>query len=73
MAFSFQTKNVSTFQNIVAHGKATILNDIKDLTFESVVFPDGTQLKDVTFEELVDASWTFQTKNTSTFTFQNKN
>ena len=72
-SFTMQTKNTGTFEMIVAHGKATLLNDIKDLKFTDVVFEDGTQLKDVTFAQLVNASWAFQTKNTGSFTMQAKN
>lgn len=63
------TKSVSVFQNFLRHGSSTILNDIKDFTFESVVFPDGTQLKDIKFSDLVDQVWANQSKSSApTFT-----
>ena len=72
--FTNQSKNSSTFQNFLRHGSATILDDIKDFTFESVVFPDGTKLKDVTFDQLVEIVWTNVSKSSApTFTNQTKN
>ena len=71
--FTLQSKNTTVYENLVAHGKATILNDIKDMTFESVVFSDGTKLKDVTFSQLIDQVWTLQNKNTTTYVLQTKN
>ena len=71
--FTLQTKNITTFENLLAHSKSTILNEMKDYTFESVVFSDGTQLKDVTFEQLVNQVWTLQSKNSTTYTNQSKN
>ena len=73
MPFTNQTKNTSIFQRIIAHGRATLLSDIADFTFNDVVFPDGTQLKDVRFDQLVDAVWAKQSKNVATFTNQTKN
>ena len=70
--FTLQTKNSTVFQNLLARGKATILKDIEDLTFESVVFSDGTQLKDVTFSELITQVWALQTKNSTTYSNQSK-
>ena len=70
--FTLQNKNITTFENLLAHSKSTILNEIKDYTFESVVFSDGTQLKDVTFAELVNLAWTLQSKNTTTYSNQTK-
>ena len=70
--FTLQNKNITTFENLLAHSKSTILNEMKDYTFESVVFSDGTQLKDVTFAELVNLAWTLQSKNTTTYSNQTK-
>ena len=68
------SKATSVFQNFLRHGSATILNDIKDFTFESVAFNDGTLLKDVTFAELVDQVWANQSKSVApTFTNATKN
>ena len=71
--FTNQTKNTTTFENLLAHSKSTILNDMKDYTFESVVFDDGTQLKDVTFAQLVNQVWTLQSKNSTSYSLQSKN
>jgi len=73
MSFTNQTKNTSTFKNLLTHGKATILQEIADFTFTDVVFADGTQLKDVTFSELVDQVWANQTKNSVNYVNQTKN
>jgi len=62
------TKKTSTFQNILRHGSATLLSDLENFTFESVVFPSGKQLKDVTFADLVNQVWSNVSKNSSTFT-----
>ncbi|MAH46243.1 hypothetical protein CMI37_10460 [Candidatus Pacearchaeota archaeon] len=71
--FTNQSKTTATFLNQMAHGKATILNDIKDFVFTDVFFPDGTQLKDVTFAELVDITWTNASKSSTSFSNQSKN
>ena len=72
--FTNQTKNTTTFSNIVAHGKATILRDIENMTFNDAPFLNDTEaIKDKTFSELVDTSWANQTKNTTTFSNQTKN
>ena len=59
------SKANNTFQNYLKHGSETILNDIKDFTFNSVVFSDGTLLKDITFAELVEQVWTTENKSSS--------
>ena len=72
--FTNQAKNTTIFSNIVAHGKATILRDIENYTFNDAPFLNDTEaIKDKTFDELVDAAWTNQTKNTATYTNQTKN
>ena len=71
-AFTNQTKSTSVFQNIIAHGKATVLRDIQDMKFTDVMFADGTLLQDVTFAQLVDAAWANSQKNSASFTNQSK-
>lgn len=62
-----------SFLNYLRHGEATRLAELADFTFESVVFPDGTVLKDLTFAELTDVIWTNTSKSADpTFTNQNK-
>ncbi len=68
-----QTKNTSVFLNTLRHGKATLLSDLANFTFNDVVFSDGTILKNVTFDQLVEQVWTNLSKNTSTFTNATKN
>ena len=61
------------FLNYLRRGEATRLSELADFTFESVVFPDGTVLKDLTFADLVDQIWANTGKSASpTFTNQNK-
>ena len=65
---------MATWTQLLRHGKDTILNDIKDFTFESVIFPDGTKLKDVTFEQLSEQVWTNVNKSSApVWTHQTKN
>jgi len=52
-----QSKSVTPFTRFLRHGKEPLISDLEDYTFESVIFPDGTQLKDVTFAELGDIVW----------------
>jgi len=66
--FTTPSKSTSVFKTLLAHGKATILNDIANVKFTDVVFNDGTQLKDVTFAQLVDAAWSKQNKNSAAYT-----
>ena len=54
-----ESKNSSTFLNHFRHGRdLSSMNDLANFKFTDVVFDDGTQLKDVTFAELVDTVWT---------------
>ena len=58
-SFSNVSKNTApTFLNYLRHGKEPLVGELADYTFESIVFMDGTQLKDVTFEQLTDIVWT---------------
>lgn len=72
--FTQPTRNEGTFLNFLKHGKDLTLDDFANYTFESVVFQDGTQLKDVTFDELAEISWSLVNKSSApSFTNQNKN
>lgn len=67
------SKNTSSLTGVVRHGKDPILNDIKNLTFNDVMLPDGTLVKDTTFLQVGDQVWTNQTKNNATLNAQAKN
>ena len=72
--FTNQSKNSSTFKNVLRRGTETILNDISDFTFTDVIFADGTQLKDITFEELVAQVWANVAKSSApTWSNQSEN
>jgi len=58
-----QNKNSATFLNFLKHGKEPTLAELANFTFESVVFQDGTQLKNVTFAQLANQTWTLVNKN----------
>jgi hypothetical protein len=66
-------KNQATFVNFLRHATEPTLAELASFTFESVVFQDGTQLKDVTFDELTEQVWNLQSKNPATFTNQSRN
>ena len=61
--FANNSKNSSTFATFLRHGKEPTMADLANYTFESVIFQDGTILKNVTFEQLADVVWANQTKN----------
>ena len=64
--FINSNKNTSpSFVNYIRHGKFPRISDIADYTFTTVVFPDGTQLKDVTFSELADTVYANVNKSAS--------
>lgn len=56
-SYSGVSKNSTTFSKFLKHGKEPIMSELGDYTFESVVFEDGTQLKDITFEQLANIVW----------------
>jgi hypothetical protein len=67
------SKNTASLTGQIRHGKDTVLSEIQNFTFTTVMFPDGTQLKDVTFAQLSDTVWTLVTKNNATLTAPTKN
>lgn len=72
--FVNQSRNIATFKGIIRHGTDPRILDIQDLTFNDVLFEDGTQLKDATFAQLVDQVWTNINKSASpVFTNQTRN
>lgn len=62
-SYSNQAKNTSPVTQFLRHGKNPSMEDLANYTFASVVFSDGTQLKDLTFSQLSDIIWNLQTKN----------
>ena len=73
MAFTNNSKSSSTFLNFLKRGKEFTMAELADYTFDTVVFMDGTVLKDVTFADLTDIVWANSSKNSSTFANQSKN
>lgn len=70
MAFSNTNKSSApVFQDTLRKGRATIIADVQNLTFNDPMFSDGQLVKDVTFDQLVDTVWTNNNKSASpTFT-----
>jgi hypothetical protein len=74
MVMTLQTKNsgswnqgsksaVSPLSQFLRHGKEPTMADLANFTFESVIFADGTKVKDITFEQLSDVVWNLTTKH----------
>lgn len=61
--FTNPDKSVSPFTMYLRHGKNPSMADLADYTFESVVFTDGTILKNLTFAQLTDITWVNVLKN----------
>lgn len=55
-------KDIASMTFPVRHGKDPVLSDIQNLTFNDVIFPDGSLVKDVTFNQLANQVWTFANK-----------
>ena len=66
-------RNTSTSTFFLRHGKEPLMSELENYTFESVIFADGTQLQDVTFDQLTSAVWTLVNRNSSTTTLINRN
>ena len=65
---SWTNTNKSTAPEWLAflkHGVDPRLDDLQNFTFNSIVFPDGTILKDVTFNELAATVWSNINKSAS--------
>lgn len=63
-SFSNVTKNSSTFRKYLRHGKYPSMADLAGFNFTDTPFRDSSkQLKDFTFAELADASYSNQTKH----------
>ena len=54
-----------TWTKFLKHGREPTVGELADYTFESVVFADGTQLKNVTFEQLANIVWSNASKSSS--------
>ena len=60
--FTPDSKNSATWSQNMRHGKDLGLDALADKTFTDTIFTDdNTQLKDFTFNQLSDQSWTNQT------------
>jgi hypothetical protein len=68
-----EDKNVVTLTYYIKQGVDPRLIDMKDFTFNDVILPDGTALKDMTFAEFQDMVWDYENKNNITLTLENKN
>ena len=55
--FQNTNKASTTFAFFLKHGKEPLMSELDSFTFESVIFPDGTKIKDVTFATLTDLVW----------------
>lgn len=73
MSWTNVNRNTSAFLNYLRHGVQPTVGELDGFTFESVVFQDGTKLKNVTFDELVVQVWALVSRNSSTFTEQTRN
>lgn len=60
---TYQSRNSGTYQIYGRHGTAIRIKDISDKTFTDVLFPGGDQIKDVTFDQVSETTWTNQTRN----------
>lgn len=70
---TLQVKINSPFRLIVKQGVDPVIGDIQNLTFNDVMLPDGTLVKNATFKQLQNTLWTLPNKNNDSFTLQNKN
>ena len=75
--FTLQNKNTATYIKPLRHGSGKLiadmlLSELQDYTFETILFEDGTQLKDLTFNDVVAQSWAIQDKNIASFTLQSR-
>ena len=62
--WSLVTKSTGTFKMLFRHGRAPTMEDLAGLTFTDTLYDgDSTQIKDMTFENLQDDSWTLQNKS----------
>lgn len=55
--FVNQSRNVATFKGVIRHGTDPRILDMEDLTFEDVLFADGTLVKNATFAQLQNQVW----------------
>lgn len=68
------SKNTSSYLNFLRRGKNTLLSEIDSHTFETVVTSDGKKLKELTFDQLSEQTWTNSSKSaTPTFTNVTRN
>ena len=74
MAWTNSSRNTASFLNFLRHANSTRLAELANFTFNDVIFADGTILKNVTFDQLVDQVWANVSKSASpTFTNATRN
>ena len=73
MSWTNTNKNSTSFNPIARHGRDVVIGDVESLTFNDPMFADGTLVKDVSFDQLTQQSWTEPNKNTAVFTNINRN
>lgn len=63
-SFTNQSRNSATLKKPFRNGRDLRLDEMADLTFNDVLLPDGTLVKDATFERVgQDATWNITTRN----------
>lgn len=67
-----ENKATSTWNPLARHGKDIVIGDVANLTFNDPMYADGTLVKDVTFDQSQATSWSEPSKNSATFTNENR-
>lgn len=62
-SYSGDTKNSNPVTLFLRHGRDPKMSEVADYTFMDVMFQDGTQVKDVTFDQLSQMVWTLINKS----------
>lgn len=63
-----QNKIEATLKLYIKQGVDPKLYDMQNLTFNDVLLPDGTLVKDATFQQLQNIIWSYAAKNPTTLT-----
>jgi hypothetical protein len=69
---TLSNKDVATLTLKFRHGKEPTIGDMANLTFTDVLFPDGSQIKDITFNQIADQVWSYASKHAATLTLPTK-
>lgn len=67
-----ESKVYATLRLEIKQGVDPRLEDVKDLTFEDVMLPDGTLVKNVRFDQLLNTVWSYENKNVTALTNEAK-